>query len=88
MYVHDIEAAKNFDGAPRRRETVGGLWDRHHEFGKHDEVIAVESVNPVDPVGLHGGDDLQIEYVCAGDGVALQQSHPSRNSAGRGWQHL
>jgi hypothetical protein len=39
------------------------------KLGKHVKVIAIESVNSVDPVGQHGGDDLQIEHASAGDWV-------------------
>ncbi len=55
------------------------LRGQDYQFRKHLEVVDIESVNAVDAVGLHGGDDLQIEHVSAGDGVSPQQLHPPAN---------
>jgi hypothetical protein len=49
-------------------------WLRRHnrEFGKHLKVIGVEGVDSLNTIGLHGGDDLQVEYVSTRDRVTPQ----------------
>ena len=58
------------------------------DFGKCLEVGRVECVDSPDAVGLHGGKDLQIEYVDTRHGTAAKQAHPSLDRVGGNRQHM
>jgi hypothetical protein len=88
---------KSHMGVHRFSYARGPASGRHNrEFGKNREVGGVEGIDSLDVVGLHGGDDLQVEDVAAGhrDGggasPAARQPHaPGKAAHGEkrgGWQ--
>jgi hypothetical protein len=69
--------AKLQDGSFMERGTLGmqqGLRRQNLEFGKSPKVVSVESINSLDAIDFHGGDNLQVEYVPAGHRVTTQQA--------------
>jgi hypothetical protein len=55
-----------------------GLNERgkNRQFWKRLKISGIESINSPDAIGLHGCDDLQIEYVATGYGVTAKQAEP------------
>jgi hypothetical protein len=47
------------------------LRNQYRKLRKHLEVIGIERVNSLNPIRLHGRDDLQIEDACSDDWSAL-----------------
>ena len=52
-------------------ESDGWLGDHHRKFGKHLKILAVECIDSLYAIGLHGRNDLQVKYISAGDWMTL-----------------
>ena len=79
------------DGPLMKRGTLGmqqGLRRQNLEFGKSPKVVSVESINSLDAIDFHGGDNLQIEYVSAGHRATTQQAKQLFDRVDRDGQHL
>ena len=57
------------------------------KFGEGLKVIGVEGVYPPNPIGLHSGDNLQVEYFAAAHSVAAKQAQQPFHHVRRDRQH-
>ena len=51
-------------------------WDKNCQFWKDLKILGIERIDSLDAIGLHGRDNLQIEYVTTRYGTATKQSDP------------
>src|SRR5271166_5787480 len=73
-------ALPNGEGLRRR--------DKNCQFRKHLKIFGIVRIDSLNAIGLHGRDNLQIEYVPTRYGTATKQSNPPFYGVDWDGQHL
>src|SRR5271165_3215508 len=75
-------------GIPGSLRPAPALRRENGEFGETGEVAGIKRVDTLDAVDAHGGEDLQVENVAAGDGTPAQQADEFFDDVRRCRQHM
>jgi hypothetical protein len=78
--ITPTSALPNDEGSSRR--------DKNCQFWKHLKIFGIVCIDSLNAIGLHGRDNLQIEYVTTRYGTAAKQSDPRFHGVDRDGQHM
>ena len=62
--------------------------DKNCQFRKHLKIFGIVRIDSLNAIGLHGRDDLQIEYVTIRYGTATKQGEPPFHGVDRDGQYM
>jgi len=63
-------------------------WDKNCQFWKDLKILGIERVDSLNAIGLHGRDNLQIEYVATAYRATTKQAQQLVHGVDRDRQHM